>query len=487
MAGWFSTLFRPRTVLDQMQRQTAMHILGEPGSGKTSLMETYIWQDIEAGRGVGVVDNAGDLSERLAIRLAARPDLWHRLVWIDMSKPEWMIRINPLAAFAGMDSTRVSEFVKSMVIRLWGVDTDQTPRMTWVMTNAFQALAALNLTLVDLPQFLLNKPFRDQMLPKLPASLAPVRFYFDYEFPKTQGGARLFSLPILNRLGPLLFDADIRAMLAGSNPLDFRKVLDEGYIVIAKVPKGILGQEASSLLAAFIVARFQQAAISRANTDIGADNGRPDYYLYLDEFHNYTTDNITEILDESRKFNLRLTMAHQYLEQISPRLRSAVLNTSGTMISMRVGYEDAKVLAPIVFPRPDWLAQTNIDYRVIGSSRIRLIQTEERVEANRWDNLAQALVNQENRSFWVRRKGLNNPRQLHTHDLPVLQMSTEVKERLAQMRETAGPLFGVRRTDALAELAALEQQRQAMQATVKPKKKRGRPAKAKEGATTKAK
>ena len=141
-----------------------------------------------------------------------------------------------------------------VVVRLWKLDPTTAPRAVWLMTNTFLALAALKLTLLDLPRFLLNKPYRDKLLSQLPPNLHLVRTYFTQEFPKTPGGARQWALPILNKLGGLLFDSDIRLMVSGSPALDFRQMMDDRMILLVNLPKGILGEDTSSLMAAFVVA-----------------------------------------------------------------------------------------------------------------------------------------------------------------------------------------------------------------------------------------
>src|SRR5207253_475749 len=131
----------------------------------------------------------------------------------------------------------------------------------------------------------------------------------------------------------------------------FRKILDGNRVLLVNLTKGILGEGNSAMLGAFIVAHLQQAALSRADT-----RKREPFYLYLDEFQNYTTDNIKDILAESRKYGLSLILAHQYLKQLAGDLQAAVLNTAGTLACFRVGYQDASLLAREIFP-PEFLRQ----------------------------------------------------------------------------------------------------------------------------------
>jgi hypothetical protein len=483
MANLFTWTTRRGTVLTEAQRITAHYVIGEPGVGKSRHLESLIKQDIEAGLGVSVVDVAGGLYQRLEAWLAARPHLWHRVVLIDPQHPDYIVRINPLATIATLKSFRSSEFFRSMMVELWEVDVDDAPRMSWAMANTFQAMSALGLTLVDLRDFLLSKPFREHHLARLPPELANVRSYFATEFGRAQGGPYSFSLPMLSRTGPLTFDIDIRLMHAGAESLDFRSVLDEGLIVLANLPKGVLSPQTSSLVAAFLVARFQQAAISRADTLIDDAASRRSHYLYLDEFQNYTTSNIVDILAESRQFKLRLVMANQFLNQLSEELRSGVLATAGVVTSMRVGFEDARGLAPVIFPRDDYFCERKLRYRTVGNGLAQSVLAEWDTKPYGWDKLAQVLANQPDRWLWTRRKGPHEPHNLQTHDMPDVRLTPRLQEQILAMREACGKRYGVPRELALRELQAQEDARAAMRAAAKakeadkPKRGRGRPRK----------
>lgn len=483
MVTWLDWLFRRNAVLTDDQRQTAHYVIGEPGTGKSRYLESLITQDIESGHGVSMVDVAGGLYQRLEAWLATRPQLWHRVVLVDLQHPTYIVRVNPLAAMEGMETNRVSEFFRSMMTELWGVDVDDAPRMSWMMANAFQALASLGLTLVDLEEFLTNKTFRDEQLARLPPSMQHVRRYFATQFGRAQGGVYPFILPTLSRTGPLLFDQDIRLMFAGRESLDFRRVLDEKLIVLVNAPKGYLAPEPSQLVAAFIVARFQQAAIARANTFVDHATSRKPHFLYLDEFGNYTTSNILNILAELRQFRLSVIAAHQYLDQLTPEFQAGILSTAGVLSCLRVGYQDAKVLAPYIFPREDFFEKREIKYRAVGTGLASTVMAEWQSKPYGYEALAQVLATQHNRSVWVWRKGPTDPIQLHTHTMADLIITAKLSEQIEYMRETCGKRFGVHRDEALKELAVLEAQRAAMRAAAKekedakPKRKRGRPKK----------
>jgi hypothetical protein len=271
--------------------------------------------------------------------------------------------------------------------------------------------------------------------------------YFFLEFPRSEGGVRQWVTPVLNKMGGLLFDPDVRLMLAGRQPLDFRWVLDSKRVLLVNLSKGLLGEGTSALLGAFIVAQIQKAALSRA------DNltYRPLFHLYLDEFQNYTTDNIEDVLSESRKYTLSLTLAHQYLGQLSSDLREAALNTSGTLVSFRIGYQDAYRLAKGIFPSPDALARTRLRLRQRSLGGMPFITLQARRESSGWDGLARSLANLSHRQFWSRHRGPGSPVRQRTLDMPD---PTYRQEDVAALREAAGQRYGQPKRVVRAEVAA---------------------------------
>src|SRR5690606_13402004 len=167
-------------------------------------------------------------------------------------------------------------------------------------------------------------------------------------------------------------------------------------------------------------AQIQKAALSRSDAHY-----RPPYYLYLDEFQNYTTDNIKDILSESRKYQLSLTLAHQYLDQLSVELREAVLNTSGTLVSFRAGYQDAFRLAKEIFPSPAAMTHTERRTRLRWLGGLPLVTLEEREQPLGWELLAQEIANLPYRQFYARRRGVSRPSRQRTLNAPDVPFTSE--------------------------------------------------------------
>jgi len=421
--------------LTPAQRATHTYVIGQPGTGKSRALESWVMQDIACGRGVGVIDPHGDLFQSLLVRLSSKPEVWERVVILDPCNQKWTVSFNPLEAAGGFSQERMAAFLTDVVIKIWRLDTASAPRLIWLLTNTFLALSSLGLTLPDLPRFLLDRAFRESLLPRLVNERA--RSYFLFEFPKSRGAIHQWITPVLNKIGSLVFDPDLRLMLAGGSKLDFRAVLDRKLILLVNLPKGILGEGTSALLGAFIVAHLQKAALSRANANL-----RVPYFLYLDEFQNYTTDNIKDILSESRKYALSLTLAHQYLDQLSPDLRSAVLNTAGTLICFRVGYHDARQLVHEIFPSPDFLTVSERAFRINRIGSLPFLAVEERQKPLRWEGLAQVLTKLSPREFWSKQRGTCKPIKRRTLEISDPIITSKIRSAKRELLDVSGRQFG---------------------------------------------
>ncbi|MEP6789331.1 MAG: type IV secretory system conjugative DNA transfer family protein, partial [Acidobacteriota bacterium] len=148
--------------------------------------------------------------------------------------------------------------------------------------------------------------------------------------------------PIQNKVGAFLSDSLLRKILTNPPiPLNLRRIMDEGKILIVNLAKGSIGEDTANLLGSLIISRFDLAALSRSNIP---ESERRDYTLYLDEFHNFTTQTLIFMLSELRKYRLSLVLAHQYLTQIELNIRDAILGNAGTIIGFRIGGNDAEIL-----------------------------------------------------------------------------------------------------------------------------------------------
>ena len=428
----FRTRRRRGVVLSRKQRATHLWVIGQPGTGKSRAIESWVMTDIKAGRGVGVFDPHSDLFNHLLLRTATLaqddPALEERVVVLNPLDPTWTVGFNPLQLFAGATPERVSWFLTDVVVKIWHIDSSIATRMIWLLAHTFLALAELGLTLVELPTFLRDADWRNQVVQRL--TNTEVKHYFQNEFPRDPRRQTEWMQSTLNKMGAFVLDPDIRYIVGQRHStIDFRRLLDEHKVLLVNLPKGQLGTENSQLLGAFLAGQIQQAALSRADTA-----ERPPFYLYLDEFQNYTTDHIQEILSESRKYNLSLVLAHQYLAQLPPEQKDAVMNTAGTLACFRVGHQDAEELAKEIFqPNVDAVRRRRWKLGKWGPLPLPLPENQFRTLSAEWERTTRELTTLQSREFWVKQRGDNEPIKQYSLDMPDPEGDPETLQKLVHM------------------------------------------------------
>ncbi|MBV8798610.1 MAG: type IV secretion system DNA-binding domain-containing protein [Alphaproteobacteria bacterium] len=331
----------------QLDRLSHMYIVGQTGVGKSTMLETLALQDMLAGRGFALVDPHGDLVERLAERIAAAAP--ERLVYLDACNSWQPYGYNPLRRVRAhkipLAVSGMLETLKKLWPDAWGV------RMEHVLRNSLYALLEREGSkLPDVLALYNDDDFRKEIAGRVRNEV--VRRFWQDEFENYPVRLRAEACaPIQNKLGALLSDPTLhRILVQPTIDLHFRKIMDEGMILLVNVSKGRLGEESALLLGSLLVSTIGLAAFSRAETE--PEERRP-YFLYLDEFHNFTTLMLASMMSELRKYGLGLVLAHQYLNQLEPEIRHAVFGNAGTIISFRVGPEDATLLADEFQPKFD--------------------------------------------------------------------------------------------------------------------------------------
>jgi hypothetical protein len=419
--------------LSPKQRTTHTYVIGQPGTGKSRAMESWIMQDILNGHGVGVIDPHGDLFNNLLARLTKYPKMWNRIVIVDPLDKNWLVSINPLQQVRGVPPERIATFMTDVMMKIWQLDIINAPRMLWLVTNTFMALTLAELPLSDILIFLGDPAYRQNVLAKIKND--QVLRYFEQELPQDSSAARQWIAPALNKLGALLFDPDVQPMLSGGKMLNLRQVMDAQLVLLVNIPKGLLGEATSSLLGAFLLARIQTTALTRAGS-----RHRPPFYLYMDEFQNYTTDNVKDILAESRKYGLSITFAHQYLDQLNHNLRSAVLNTAGTFISFRIGVQDARRLSHEIFP--NGLERTLPKPKLVLKQRNLWPSLDLDFQEEDQKNTLQHLTGLGQREFWVKLRTEMYPFKRRSLDMPDLPQSRNLRNSIQELRNFAGSTYG---------------------------------------------
>jgi len=322
--------------LSPEQRLRHMHIIGATGTGKSTLLLKLIIQDIENGLGVGVLDPHGDLIDRI---LGYIPEeRFDDVVLLDPSDSDYPVGLNILSAYSEQDKTVLSSDLVDVFRRL---STSWGDQMNSIFGNAILAFLESERggTLMDLRSFLVEKDYRRSFLETVEDQ--DVIYYWQKVFPQLRG--RL-QAPILTRLDTFLRPKPIRFMVAQKEGLNFQSILDGRKIFLAKLAHGLIGVENAYLLGTIIASKFHQAAMARQAKSVGE---RENFYLYIDEFQNFVTESMTEILSGARKYNFGLVLAHQELRQLWSRdteLANSVISNPCTRICFRLGDFDAKKL-----------------------------------------------------------------------------------------------------------------------------------------------
>lgn len=327
-----------RVTLNDDQRCKHMYVVGASGTGKSTFLLNLITQDIEAGRGIAVLDPHGDLIDETLARIPESRQ--QDVVLFDPSDSEFPIGFNILSAHSELEKTLIASDLVSVFQRL---STSWGDQMTTVFNNAILAMLESRDggTLGDLRRFLVEKPFRERFLETVTDS--ELVYYWRKEFPMLSGRPQV---PILTRLDAFLRPKPIRHMVAQkTNKLDFADIMNTSMIFLAKLAQGAIGEENSHLLGTLLVSKIHQITLSRQ--EMQAAQRRP-FFMYIDEFQNFITPSMSAILSGVRKYRLGLVLAHQELRQIEKRdseVASAALANPYTRVCFRVGDSDARKLA----------------------------------------------------------------------------------------------------------------------------------------------
>jgi len=325
--------------IKQDDRFSHVYVIGKTGVGKTTLLESLAMQDILNGRGVCVIDPHGDLSDRL---VAFMPEFRKEdLIYFNAPDLKQPYGYNPLRR---VHPTRVPlavsgilEAFKKLWNEAWGV------RMEHVLRNSLYALIeADESALPDVLRLISDKHYRNDVIKEVKND--QVRKFWTDEFKAYNPRYRQEMIaPIQNKIGAFLADPRLRRIF--TNPpvdLHFRTLMDNGKVLIVNLAKGRLGDDSANLLGALLVTTLGLAALSRSDV---AESQRRDFFMYIDEFQNFTTLSVANMISELRKFRVGLILANQHLNQLEPDVRHAVLGNTGTLISFRLGPEDAQIIA----------------------------------------------------------------------------------------------------------------------------------------------
>lgn len=334
--------------MSREDRQRHFYIIGQTGTGKTTLMLNMIRQDIEQGEGVCFIDPHGETSEKI-LRYVP-PARARDVIYFDPADTEYPFGLNFLeydGRFPEQKTFVVNELF-SIFQKLYGaIPESMGPAFEQYFRNATMLVIddpSSGSTLLEVQRVLADKEFRDYKLSR--TSNVVVQTFWRQIAEKAGGEASLQNMVpyVTNKFDTFLANEIMRPIIAQQmSSFNFRQVMDEGKILIINLSKGRLGELNSALLGLILVGKLLMAALSR--TEIAEEEKRRDFYLYIDEFQNVTTPSIATILSEARKYRLDLIIAHQFIAQLDEKIKNAVFGNVGTIAAFRVGVEDAEFLA----------------------------------------------------------------------------------------------------------------------------------------------
>lgn len=317
------------------QRLKHTHIIGATGTGKSTLIAGMCLQDIEAGAGITLFDPHGDLIEELMSRIPEQRK--NDVVIIDPSDTEYPVGINILEAHSELEKEVLSSDVVASFRKL---STSWGDQMNAVFGNAILAFLESKEggSLHDLRRFLVEKEFRAKVLST--TSDPAIHYYWQKEYPLLKTNS---IGPILTRLDTFLRPRLLRNIVIQKNGIDFSNVLQSKKILLVKLSQGLIGVENSYLLGSLILSKLHQAAFARQQQN----RVRHPFFIYIDEFQNFITPSIKEMLTGARKYNVGLVLSHQDLQQVQKEdaeLLHTILSNVSIRIVFRTGDQDAKKL-----------------------------------------------------------------------------------------------------------------------------------------------
>lgn len=326
-------------------RHRHIYIIGKSGTGKSTLLENMTIDDIRERRGVAVIDPHGDYIETILDYIPSYRI--NDVIVFDPGDREYPIAINMLEVSDPKYKVVVASGLVGSFKKIFGYSWG--PRLEYWLSSAVLALLDYpDATLMMIPQMFTESKFRDKVIDKIKDPLIKNRWLYEYNKLDQRQQSETIS-PILNKVGQFLSSPVIRNIVGQpKSTIDFRKLMDEGKIFLVKLAKGLIGEDNAALLGAMIITQIQLAAMTRADVP---ESERRDFYLYVDEFQNFATESFEAILSEARKYHLSLTLANQYMDQLSEEVRDAVFGNVNTIIAFRVGGNDAvfleKEFAPV--------------------------------------------------------------------------------------------------------------------------------------------
>ena len=349
--------------IKKADRRKHMYIIGKTGMGKATLLENLAMQDIQSGEGLAFIDPHGETAYKLLDFVPH--ERINDVVYVDPADTAFPVGLNVMENVDPERRHFVASGLMSVFKKIFGPDV-WSARMEYILGNTVLALLEYpQSTLLSINPMLAVKEFRKKVVENITDPV--IKAFWTQEFAKyTERFAAEATPAIQNKIGQFTSNPLIRNIIGQRHStFDMRRLMDERKILIVNLAKGRVGEDTARLLGTMIVTKLYLAAMSRV--DILDEAKRSDFFLYVDEFQNFATESFANILSEARKYQLDLILAHQYMAQLAEEVRDAVVGNVGTMLSFRVGAEDAEFLEKEF--GPDFMAADMVN---IGFAQIYL-------------------------------------------------------------------------------------------------------------------
>lgn len=330
--------------LKRSDRGRHLYILGQTGVGKSGLLELLTISDIHSPYGFAVIDPHGDYALNILKRIPASRA--NDVIYFNPADVDFPIAFNPMeVADPKLRSHTVSELIGVLkrMFESWG------PRLEYILRYSLLALLEYpDSTMLDITRILTDKNFRKEVITYVTDPV--VRNFWNVEFVTWNDKFAAEAVaPVLNKVGAFTANPLVRNIIGQpKSSFNIRHIMDQRKILIVNLSRGQVGEDNAALLGALLVTKIQLASMSRA--DVPADDRIP-FYLYVDEFQHFATDSFATILSEARKYALNLTVANQYIAQMSQDVKDAVFGNVGSMIAFRMGADDARSMQRYFEPK----------------------------------------------------------------------------------------------------------------------------------------
>ncbi|MEX2007082.1 MAG: DUF87 domain-containing protein [Candidatus Saccharimonadales bacterium] len=326
-------------------RDRHIYILGQTGTGKSGALELLTLSDIYYDQGFAVIDPHGDYAHHVLSFIPERR--LDDVVYFNPADTSYPIGFNPLEVtdptLKGHISSELVGVLKRLFAESWG------PRLEYILRYTLLALLDYpNSTMLDITRMLTDKKFRSNVIGYIEDPV--VKSFWVTEFASWNDRfASEAVAPVLNKVGAFTANPMIRNIIGQpKSTFNLRQIMDQGKILIVNLSRGLMGEDNAGILGAMMVTKIQLAAMGRADMP---EEQRKKFYLYVDEFQNFATDSFATILSEARKYALNLTVANQYISQMSEAVRDAVFGNVGTIVCFRISPDDSPFLQKYFEPQ----------------------------------------------------------------------------------------------------------------------------------------